>query len=118
MELRPAAMRFVLEQGLPAVIEVAGRSMEPSIEMGAKVDVAPLAPEAPIEAGDVVLIATARRFVVHQGDADDSTFGTCAREDVLGRMTGFAGDPARMVPTPERLEAAARFRKLARAILR
>jgi hypothetical protein len=128
MELRPPALRFVLEQGLPAVIDVAGGSMEPSIETGAKVDVAPLAPDAPLAAGDVVLLATSaedvlllhrvmhlfeeggRRLVVHQGDAVASTFATCAREEVLGRMTGFAGDGTRVVPTPDRLEPAARAR--------
>src|SRR5262249_18356499 len=50
--------------------------------------------------------------LVHQGDAPGSTFGICARNDVLGRMTGFAdeGDPsrARPAPTPDRLDDAAR----------
>jgi hypothetical protein len=128
VELRPAALRFTLEQGLPAVIEVAGRSMEPTLELGAKVDVAPLPLDAPLEVGDIVLIATTaedvlllhrvmhvfdegeHRFVVHQGDAVESVFSTCARAEVLARMTGFAGGVGRPLPTPERLDAAARGR--------
>jgi hypothetical protein len=124
MELRADALRFVLAQGLPAVIEVSGRSMEPTIPLGAKVDVEPLAEGAPLAAGDVVLVATdagvlllhrvmaafeeqGGRFVIHQGDARASMFGVSARRDVLARMIGVAGEP-RAVPTPARLDAGAR----------
>jgi hypothetical protein len=104
MELRADALRFVLAQGLPAVIEVSGRSMEPTIARGAKVDVAALAETEPLAMGDVVLVATSgevlllhrvmaafdeagARFVVHQGDAHASTFAVAARRDVLARVT-------------------------------
>jgi hypothetical protein len=54
------------------------------------------------------------RFVLHQGDAPDSTFAICARQEVLGRMTGFVdgAEPsrARPAPTPELLDADARAR--------
>jgi hypothetical protein len=110
MELRADALRFVLAQGLPAVIEVSGRSMEPTIAKGAKVDVAALAEAEPLAVGDVVLVATAgevlllhrvmaafdeagARFVVHQGDASASTFAVAARRDVLARLAARV-DPA------------------------
>ena len=122
MELRPAALRFVLEQGLPAVIEVGGGSMEPTIRRRAKVNVVALTPDAPLAPGDVVLIATPRdvlllhrvlhvfedsgqEFVVHQGDVPGSTFGVAARRDVLARMTAFADGTGAPAPTPERLDA-------------
>ena len=125
MQLAPDALRFVLAQGLPAVIEVSGGSMEPTIAR-AKVDVAALADRDPVHGGDVVLVATAdgvlllhrvmitfdeggARFVIHQGDAPTSSFGVAARGDVLARMTGFVGE-TRALPTPERLDAAARAR--------
>ncbi|HEY2729279.1 MAG TPA: S24/S26 family peptidase [Polyangia bacterium] len=126
MQLASDALRFVLAQGLPAVIEVSGGSMEPTIARGEKVDVAALADRDPVHAGDVVLVATATGvlllhrvmikfdedgacFVIHQGDAPASSFGVAARRDVLARMTGFAGEP-RALPKPERLDAAARAR--------
>src|SRR5579862_4834464 len=115
MQLRPEALRFVLAQGLPAVIDVAGASMAPTIEMGAKVDVIGLPEAAAVDVGDIILVATAdaavlllhramcvfeergKRFVIHQGDAPGSTFGTCRRADVLARMTSFVGgDEARV----------------------
>jgi hypothetical protein len=124
MELRPAALRFVLEQGLSAAIVVSGRSMEPTLPLGARIDVTPLAAGAAPAVGEIVLIATASPdvlilhrvmhvsaggdVIVHQGDAPASAFSTCARDKVLARMTGFEGDAARPVPTPERLSPAAR----------
>jgi len=128
MELRADALRFVLAQGLPAVIEVSGRSMEPTLTRGAKVEVAGLAEAEPLAVGDVVLVATdagvlllhrvmaifderGARFVLHQGDAPASTFGTARRRDVLARMTGVVavgGGEPRALPTPERLDADAR----------
>jgi hypothetical protein len=135
MQLRPEALRFVLEQGLPAVIDVAGGSMAPTIEKGAKVDVVGLPEAAAVDVGDIILVATAdaavlllhramcvyeergKRFVIHQGDAPGSTFGTCLRADVLARMTSFAGgdearvdDGARSAPTVERLDVGAQAR--------
>ena len=108
MQLRADALRFVLAQGLPAVIEVSGRSMEPTIAKGAKVNVAALAEADGLEVGDVVLVEAGGglllhrvmaafdergvRFIIHQGDAHDSTFGISARGDVLARMTGPAGE--------------------------
>jgi hypothetical protein len=133
MSLGAAALRFVLGQGLPALIEVSGRSMEPTIALGRKVHVVALAPEAPLDAGDIVLVATSgdvvllhrvmttfdergARFVVHQGDAPASTFAIAARADVLGRMSSFADDGA-PPPTPPRLAARehARFLRRSRA---
>jgi hypothetical protein len=128
MELRPAALRFVLEQGLSAVIVVSGRSMEPTIPLGTRVDVAPLSAGAAPAVGEIVLVATAAAdvlvlhrvmhvssdgdLVIHQGDAGGAAFATCARRDVLARMTGFADVDvaARPVPLPENLPAAARAR--------
>jgi hypothetical protein len=124
MQLGGDALRFVLAQGLPAVIDVTGRSMEPTIALHARVNVVGLAEAETPAIGDIVLLATAdpdirllhrvlvvfqdqgERFVLHQGDAPGSTFGICARRDVLARMT-----PA---PTPEQLDAAARARFLRR----
>jgi hypothetical protein len=126
MLLRADALRFVLEQGLPAVIEVSGRSMEPTLALGTKVAVAALASRDPLEVGDVVLVATTAdvlllhrvlglyeesgaAFVVHQGDASASMFGLASRRDVLARMTGIAGEPDAR-PTVERLDVASRAR--------
>jgi hypothetical protein len=139
MQLRPDALRFVLAQGLPAVIDVVGGSMAPTIERGAKVDVVGLPEAAAVDVGDIILVATAdaavlllhramcvfeergERFVIHQGDAPGSSFGTCRRADVLARMTSFAGGDAagvdgggaRPAATVERLDvgAQARFRR-------
>ena len=124
MELRPAALRFVLEQGLSAVIAVSGRSMEPTIPLGARVDVAPLPAGAAPAVGEIVLVATGAAdvlvlhrvmhvskdgdLVIHQGDAAGAAFATCARRDVLARMTGFADDATRVLPLPEKLSATAR----------
>jgi hypothetical protein len=124
MPLGADALRFVLAQGVPAVIEVAGRSMEPTIALGAKVEVAALAEGDAVALGDVVLVATGgdglvlhrvmaafdedgEPLVVHQGDARPSTFAIASRRDVLARVTGLAGD-AGPAPTPERLSADAR----------
>ena len=139
MQLRPEALRFVLAQGLPTVIDVAGGSMAPTIEMGAKVNVVGLPEAAAVDVGDIIHVATpdaavlllhramcvfeerGQRFVIHQGDAPGSTFGTCRRADVLARMTSFVGGDearvdggvARSAPTIERLDvgAQARFRR-------
>src|SRR3954468_24984276 len=100
MQLGGDALRFVLAQGLPAVIDVTGRSMEPTIALGAKVNVVGLGQGAALGVGDVVLIATSVSEVrllhrvlavfedgggglIHQGDARGSTFGICARGDVI-----------------------------------
>jgi hypothetical protein len=138
MQLSPDALRLVLGHGLSATIEVVGPSMEPSIELGAKVVVVGLgvATEGALAFGDIVLVATTeraiwllhrvmhvfeegdRRFVVHQGDARASIFGICSREDVLARMTAFAETTgqaaARPVPTVERVDAETRKRILRR----
>jgi hypothetical protein len=119
MELRADALRFVLAQGLPAVIEVSGRSMEPTIQLGAKVDVAGLAEADALAPGEVVLVATGgdglvlhrvmaafeeggERLVVHQGDAAASTFAIAARRDVLARVRALAHG-AGPAPTPDHL---------------
>jgi hypothetical protein len=124
MELRPEALRFVLEQGLSATIVVGGRSMEPTIALGTRVDVAPLPIDGPLAAGEIVLIATGvadvlllhrvmhvsrgGRRIVHQGDVAGAAFATCPRADVLARMTGFTDDATRPLPTPDHLPAATR----------
>jgi hypothetical protein len=130
MKLSPAALRFVMAQKLPAAIEVSGGSMEPTLARGVKVNVEAVEP-ARVRVGDIVLMATdeaailmlhrvmhvfeegGRRFVVHQGDAPSSSFGICAGEDVLGRVTAFAGDADRALPTLERLDPSesARFHR-------
>jgi hypothetical protein len=135
MELRADALRFVLSQGLPAVIEVSGRSMEPTIAKGTKVDVEALAESAPLEVGDVVLVATTGdvlllhrvmaafdergdRLVVHQGDARASTFAVAARRDVLARV-GARPRPAQPALFRRRVAAVGGFlaaRRFARAV--
>ncbi len=126
MQLRPEALRFVLAQGLPATIEVVGASMEPTIAQGAKVMVVAW-PEGTERVGEIVLLATeggvlllhrvmhlfeeaGHAYVVHQGDASASEFAIVPREAVLGRMRSFAAPDARLSPTPERLDDAARAR--------
>jgi hypothetical protein len=118
VQLHADALRFVLAQGLPAVIEVSGTSMQPTIARGAKVDVAALAEREPLAPGDVALVATRDGglvlhrvmaafeedgvgHVVHQGDARASTFAIAARRDVLARVAGTAGaaaSPSRLAP--------------------
>ena len=127
MQLRADALRFVLAQGLPAVIEVTGGSMAPTIAKGTKVHVAGLGEGAALAPGDVVLLATSTdvlllhrvmvafeergaRFVVHQGDALSSTFGIAARGDVLARMTSFAAEGG--APAPARAPRRGRARAL------
>jgi hypothetical protein len=109
MQLGGDALRFVLAQGLPALIDVTGRSMEPTILLGEKVNVVGLRAGDALGVGDVVLIATSDADVrvlhrvlavfadgggglVHQGDAPGSTFGICARADVLARVLDFGVD--------------------------
>jgi hypothetical protein len=128
MQLRPEALRFVLAQGLPATIEVVGASMEPTIARGAKIMVVAW-PQGGERVGEIVLLATegtggvlllhrvmhlfeeaGHAYVVHQGDAPGSEFAIVPREAVLGRMRSFAAPDARLSPTPERLDDAARAR--------
>lgn len=117
---------MVLAHGLPVVIEVTAESMTPSLHRGAKVKVEPV--DGDLHAGDIVLIATGEghdlllhrvmhlfseggeRFVIHQGDAPLSTFATCSREAVIGRVTGLSPQRAQLVPTLENLSPKARAR--------
>jgi hypothetical protein len=130
MRASAAALRFVLEQGVPAAIEVAGASMEPTIAKGAKVRVAACASGDDPRVGEIVLLATeddgvvllhrlmglfddaGRPSVLHIGDAPDSLFGVVPRTAVLGRMVGFEPPDERPVPTIDRLEGAARARAI------
>jgi len=48
-----------------------------------------------------------QHFVIHQGDAQSSAFGTCLREAVLGRAVGFPLTSARALPTLDVLDPAA-----------
>ena len=135
VNLHPQAVRLVLAQGLPVAVDVASGSMTPTIEQGTRVSIEPLAED--LHAGDIVLILNSnetelvlhrvirlfaegdQNFVIHQGDAQSSTFGTCLREAVLGRAVGFPLTPARALPTLEVLDPAAltRFQRRRRASL-
>jgi hypothetical protein len=139
MQLGGDALRFVLAQGLPAVIEVTGRSMEPTLALGAKVDVVGLGAGDALHAGDVALFSTAEGqvrvlhrvlavfdeggqiWVLHQGDAPGSSFGVCARQDVLARMPAAPepatdGERARLGRRRRAADAYVRARRLSRAL--
>ena len=135
MNLHPQAVRLVLDQGHPVAVDVVSRSMTPTIEPGTRVRIEPIAED--LHAGDIVLILSSneaelvlhrvirlfaeggQHFVVHQGDAQSSTFGTCLREAVLGRAVGFPLTPARALPTLEVFDPAAlrRFHRRRRVSL-
>ena len=123
MNLHPQAVRLVLDHGLPVAVEVISGSMIPTIEQGTRVSIEPIAQD--LQPGDIVLILSSNQaelvlhrvirlfaeggqhFVIHQGDAQSSAFGTCLREAVLGRAVGFPMTPARALPTLEVLDPAA-----------
>ena len=131
MRLRPGELAFVLAQGLPAVVEVRGASMTPTLAVGDRLTVQPT-PAAgardDIAVGDIVLVIATdaaellthrvmhlftehgRRFVVHQGDMAGASFAICPRESVIGKAVGFEADPTRPWPTVAHLDAAARVR--------
>jgi len=133
MNLRPPAVRMVLAHGLPVVIEVTSDSMTPSVERGAKVKVEPAPGE--LLAGEIALImvdddremllhrvmhvfsSAGAQYVIHQGDAESSSFAICPREAAVGRAVAFALTPSRPVPVPEpeEPEARARFHRRRRA---
>jgi hypothetical protein len=139
MRLRPGELEFVLGQGLPAVVEVRGASMTPTLAVGDRLNVQPTPATAgardDVAVGDIVLVITAdagellthrvmhlfsdhgRRFVIHQGDMAGATFAICPRESVIGKAVGFEAEPARPLPTLARLSPAdrARFRRRAAA---
>jgi len=126
VNLHPQAVRLVLDQGLPVAVDVVTGSMTPTIEPGTRVTIEPIAED--LHPGDIVLILSSneaelvlhrvirlfaeggQHFVIHQGDAQSSAFGTCLREAVLGRAVGFPLTPARALPTLEVLDPAARRR--------
>ncbi len=126
MNLHPQAVRLVLDQGLPVAVDVVTGSMTPTIEPGTRVTIEPIAED--LHPGDIVLILSSneaelvlhrvirlfaeggQHFVIHQGDAQSSAFGSCLREAVLGRAVGFPLTPARALPTLEVLDPAARRR--------
>ena len=134
VNLHPQAVRLVLDQGHPVAVDVVSGSMTPTIELGTRVTIEPIADLHP---GDIVLILSSneaelvlhrvirlfaeggQRFVIHQGDAQSAAFGTCRREAVLGRAVGFPLTPARELPTLEVLDPAAlrRFRRRRRVSL-
>ena len=135
VNLHPQAVRLVLAQGVPVAVDVVSGSMIPTIEQGTRVKVEPAAED--LHPGDIVLILSSnetdlvlhrvirlfaeggQHFVIHQGDAPSSAFGTCLREAVLGRAVGFPLTPARALPTLEELnpEALTRFRRRRRVSL-
>jgi Peptidase S24-like len=129
VNLHPQAVKLVLSQGCPVAVDVVTGSMTPTIEQGTRVTVQPIAED--LHPGDIVLILSSnetelvlhrvirllaqggQHFVIHQGDAQSSAFGTCLREAVLGRAVGFPLTPARALPTLNVLdpEALRRFRR-------
>jgi signal peptidase I len=134
VNLHPQAVRLVLAQGLSVAVDVVGGSMTPTIEQGTRVRIEPVAED--LHPGDIVLILSSneaelvlhrvihlfveggQHFVIHQGDAQSSAFGTCLREAVLGRAVGFPLTPARALPTlqvvdPEALTRFQRRRRIA-----
>lgn len=135
MNLHPQAVRLVLDQGHPVAVDVVGGSMTPTIELGTRVRVEPIAGD--LHPGDIVLILSSneaelvlhrvirlfaeggQHFVIHQGDAQTSGFGTCLREAVLGRAVGFPLTPTRALPTLGVLDPAAlrRFQRRRRVSL-
>jgi signal peptidase I len=135
VNLHPQAVKLVLDQGHPVAVDVASGSMTPTIEQGTRVRVEPIAED--LHPGDIVLILSSngaelvlhrvirlfaeggQHFVIHQGDAQSSAFGTCLREAVLGRAVGFPLTPARALPTLEVLDSAAlsRFQRRRRVSL-
>ena len=145
VNLHPQAVRLVLAQGSPIAVDVVSGSMSPTIEKGARVTIEPIAedlhsedlPFEDLHPGDIVLILSSNEsefvlhrvirlftegghhFVIHQGDAQSSAFGTCLREAVIGRAVGFPLTPTRALPTLEALdpEALARFQRRRRVSL-
>jgi hypothetical protein len=135
VNLHPQAVRLVLDQGHPVEVDVVGGSMTPTIELGTRVTIEPIAEG--LHPGDIVLILSSneaelvlhrvirlfaeggQHFVIHQGDAQSSAFGTCLREAVLGRAVGFPLTSARALPTLEVLDPAAlrRFQRRRRVSL-
>ena len=138
MRLRPGELEFVLAQGLPAVVEIRGASMTPTLAVGERLNIQPT-PAAgardDVAVGDIVLVIATdaaellthrvmhlftergRRFVVHQGDMAGASFAICPRESVIGKAVGFEADATRPLPTVAHLSAAerARFRRRAAA---
>ncbi|HVN20346.1 MAG TPA: S24/S26 family peptidase [Dongiaceae bacterium] len=135
MNVHPQGVRLVLDHGLPVAVDVVGGSMTPTIERGTRVSIEPIAED--LHPGDIVLILSSdegelvlhrvvrlfseggQHFVIHQGDAPSSAFGTCLRGAVLGRAVGFPLTPARALPTLEVLDPAAlrRFQRRRRVSL-
>jgi len=140
MQLPPAGLRFVLAQGLPAVVDVRGASMTPTLAVGERLHVRPVPPRVgardAIEAGDIVLLITAdaaellvhrvmytfdeagMQLVAHQGDMPGSSFAFCPRDAVIGKIVGFEADAARALPIVSSMTAAERatFRRRAAVI--
>jgi hypothetical protein len=135
VNLHPQAVRLVLSQGVPVAVDVVTGSMAPTIEQGTRVRIEPIAED--LHPGDIVLILSSneaelvlhrvirlfaeggQRFVIHQGDSQSSSFGTCLREAVLGRAVGFPLTPARALPKLEELdrESLKRFQRRRRVSL-
>jgi hypothetical protein len=139
MRLPPDALRWVMGQGVPSVVDVRGASMTPALRPGERVRVAPLfgidaAAHDEVRLGDIVLVISedesvlllhrivhlfeeaGRQFVVHQGDAARSTFAVCPRELVVGKAVGFEGETGRAWPSVDALDerAARLFRRRVR----
>lgn len=103
MEGRPPLPESVV----PPLVQLAGRSMEPSLLLGWRLRVEPL--ETPPSLGDVVLIETGAGFVVHRvvhlepglvfhaGDRGGRA-GLAAASAVVGRVTAVLDPPGHRVP--------------------
>jgi hypothetical protein len=135
VNLHPQAVRLLLNQGHQVAVDVVSGSMAPTIEVGTRVTVEPIA--ADLHPGDIVLILSSdaaelvlhrvirlfaeggQHFIIHQGDAQSSAFSACLREAVLGRAVGFPLAPTRPLPTLDVLDPAAlrRFHRRKRVAL-
>jgi hypothetical protein len=94
----------VIDNGVPVQLRLVGGSMEPTLPRGSTVRTAALRPSDVLEVGDVVVIATQAGqevivhrvlhtfvesggdFIVHQGDAPQTSFAVASRQQVLARV--------------------------------
>jgi hypothetical protein len=104
-----SALRWVLEAGMAAEVEVTGGSMEPTLPRGSRVKVSSVDAQTELQVGDVVVIVSGEpgdlivhrlmhafvddgaSVVVHQGDARGAAFGVVPRESVIALVSGVAG---------------------------
>ncbi len=93
---------------MPAEVEVAGGSMEPTLPRGSRVKVSSIDVQTELHVGDVVVIVArepgdlivhrvmhafvddGKPLVIHQGDARGAAFGVVPRESVIALVSGLA----------------------------